>query len=570
MSITPTDGEAIILDGAKIIPEETDGSGNTPISLGTITDDKDESGDAVYHLAEGDDAAGTDNGDFRITNNVLFYKGAAVDFESASDADKSFSIKILRYKNAEDAEAERSPQTLDSTINLQDIEEVLIVTPAPAADVPYFSVENGQILLHENIAGNGGDGTSAAPKFLATLTDGGIESSYTITYRVANNENFTILNGNELYYVGPELDFEIATQKQFALNIERIRDGDTENPQTFTHTVNLKNLNDTAPDLTAYLPLAEGATEKTEIAEYIAVGNVGGGNYAIAIDVREKDHQVTFDFRYVDDDASDFVPRVMIEAEYETANDPNSKVTKFIITTRLVTYDTIGLILDDTSNALVTATSNADALRAWNDYVKSVKYVGASTLTPAELDSLYSADNFLTGTYKGIVVERGTTGTIVDFDDNDLDGDSFTYSYNVTDTVASSGDADAFNINSDGELSFIIPPTADKTYDITVTISDGETPPISQKFRIVVVENVRETSNNPNIAPTAAESVPSAEEGVAEATPEAEAAKPSIGRRILDYLFGSQEEHRQMQNQQIENMFGDTLDDLNPQDPDIL
>ena len=60
---------------------------------------------------------------------------------------------------------------------------------------------------------------------------------------------------------------------------------------------------------------------------------------------------------------------------------------------------------------------------------------------------------------------------------------------------------------------------------------------------------------------SAAEAVPDTDGDPA--TPEAEATKPSIGSRILDYLFGSQEEHRQMQNQQAENMFsGDNLDDL--------
>ena len=151
-------------------------------------------------------------------------------------------------------------------------------------------------------------------------------------------------------------------------------------------------------------------------------------------------------------------------------------MTKFIITTAgILTYDTIGRFLDDTNSPTVTARSDADALSAWNDYVKSVKYIGSSTFSPVQSDPIFSSSSVvsLTATYKGIVVERGTTGTIVDFDDNDPDGDSFTYSYDVIDTVDSSDDANAFTINSSGELSFKTPPTADKTYTITVTVSDG-------------------------------------------------------------------------------------------------
>ena len=363
-----------------------------------------------------------------------------------------------------------------------------VLTITPASGVTYFSMEDGEGFLDENTDGS-------TEKLLGTIIDN-IVTSAVVSYRLANatdsndNGDFRINTATgQIYYTGSVLDFESLTdKKQFILDVIRTLDGNVATDQTLQYVINLRNLNDTAPDLTAYLPLVEGATEKAEIAEYIAVGNVGGGNYAIVIDVKEKDHQVTFDFRYVDDDTSDFVPRVMIEAEYETANDPNSKVTKFIITTRLATYDTIGTVLDDTSNTLVTATSNADALSAWNDYVKSVKFVGSATLTPAESDSLYSSDVSLTGTYKGIVVERGnyTTGTIVDFDDNDPDGASFTYSYNVTDTVTSSGDADAFNINGDGELSFKTPPTADNTYTVTITVSDG-TNSDTYDLQIVVV-----------------------------------------------------------------------------------
>ena len=86
---------------------------------------------------------------------------------------------------------------------------------------------------------------------------------------------------------------------------------------------------------------------------------------------------------------------------------------------------------------------------------------------------------------------------------------------------------------------------------------------------VINLKDIDETNTPAESLPSAAEAVPATDDDPA--APEAEATKPSIGRRILDYLFGSQEEHRQMQNQQMENMFGDSdLDPINPQDPDIL
>ena len=593
LSITPTGGEAIILDGAALIPEEMDGS-NTPISLGTITDDKNESGDAVYHLAEGDDAAGTDNSDFRITNNVLFYTGAAVDFESATK--KNFNIKIVRYKNAEDAEAERSLQTLDSTINLQDIEEVLIVTPA--ADATYFSTdENGESFLDENVAGNGADGTDTAPKFLARLTDGGIESSYTITYRVANNENFTILNNNELYYVGPKLDFEVATQKIFNLNIERIRDGDTENPQTFTHTVNLKNLNDTAPEITGYL--ADGTTE----IGYIAAGKVGNNQYEMAFEVG-KGHfalnaggqeQVTVDFVsgnidfVAGDDGGLLVDPVYVE------DDPTKDLTGFQITAGVLFYNSIGPIIvvgivDGNFSGFSSAAGNLDNLVTFSEHLISITLTGTLTGNTDPNNAFFTSDMAVTAT-RGIVVDKDTpiTEIIADFsvtDADDPDGaGSYTYSLSDSDG-GTDGDSTYFTLDEDtGELrrnadnppNFATGGNADNIYDITVTVTDGAgNISDTQNLRVVVAEDVLgpgATTGASDAAPTAAEAVvvPATDESAAEATPEAEATKPSIGRRILDYLFGSQEEHRQMQNQQIDNMFGDSdLDPINPQDPDML
>ena len=137
-------------------------------------------------------------------------------------------------------------------------------------------------------------------------------------------------------------------------------------------------------------------------------------------------------------------------------------------------------------------------------------------------------------------------------------------------------DAAAFTIDPNtGALTFKtapdyeIPTDGDTNnfYRVTIEADDGTT--TKTQNLLVVVKDVKgnaDTTPAQSTGATAAEAVPNTD---GEATPEA--TKPSIGRRILDYLFGSQEEHRQMQNQQMDNMFGDSdLDPINPQDPDIL
>ena len=100
--------------------------------------------------------------------------------------------------------------------------------------------------------------------------------------------------------------------------------------------------------------------------------------------------------------------------------------------------------------------------------------------------------------------------------------------------------------------------------------SEIELSQTNQYDYVINLKDIDETNTEAESLPSAAEAVvPDTDDDPA--APEAEATKPSIGRRILDYLFGSQEEHRQMQNQQMDNMFsGDTLDPINHHDPDIL
>ena len=514
LEITPTDGgNAIKLDGATILPEEQNGSdaenGNPPVSLGKITSNKNDTSDTTYRMAE--DATDTKNAVFAIVGGELFYIGPAVDFETASAADKIFTISIDRFNNPEDAANGRNGQIVTSVINLQDIEEVLIVTPAPAADVPYFSIENGQIFLHENVAGNGADGTSAAPKFLATLTDGGIESSYTITYRVANNEHFTILNGNELYYVGPELDFEIATQKQFALNIERIRDGDTDNPQTFTHTVNLKNLNDTAPT-----PLVGYEGESTDaIDEFRVAGDVGDGDFFMVLNVDAKDDKLTINFTLGDTTpgTGDAYRPLAATPQYATPGDDTTKVTGFTIKTGTTSVQNIVLALNDKENTNLLRDSNAD-FTAWDKYINFVTYSGSKTGAPPATDVLFTSDPVILDGRGRIEVNEGTDGIIANFASTDADNlQPLRYSLD-------GADADAFAIDENGNLRFVATPNyasptdanGSNFYKVTVKVSDGLAAHDKTYPLLVAVQKAESPSSTASeAAPTAAEAVPSKE-----------------------------------------------------------
>ena len=122
ITVTPNDRDPIESDGVGLLPENLDGSTNKKL-LGIITDNKNSKNEAIYNLAEDD--AKYDNEKFEITNNELFWKGSAVDFEAASEEDKIFTIKIVRYNNKVDAGAKRNPQTLEYVINLKNIPELI-------------------------------------------------------------------------------------------------------------------------------------------------------------------------------------------------------------------------------------------------------------------------------------------------------------------------------------------------------------------------------------------------------------------------------------------------------------
>ena len=457
LSITPTGGEAIVLDGAALIAEETDGSGNAPLSLGTITDDKDESGDAVYHLAEDDDAEGTDNGDFRITNNVLFYKGAAVDFESATK--KSFNIKILRYKNAADAEAERSPQTLDSTINLQDQIEVLGITP-PGDASPIFS--DGASLLQENA-----DGSTNRIE-IGAISDN-IKTTLSVSYRLAdasasnNNGDFQIENGI-LYYIGTNSgDFDAGDF--LMVDVIRTIDGNAATEQTLQRTINLKDI---APDITA--TEADGTTE---IDKYLAASNVANDYFRMVFDV-SKAHNNEITIRFVEDATITLDSQMKITPLY-VDDDPTNKLTGFEIGVRSIANSSILSGLTDIGSVysgIQAGFTTTENYAVWQEYLVSVAYVGPSSDASQVISERLVSSTTLTGR-PTIEVDEGTSTsvTIANFASADTGS---TYSLG-------GDDAGAFTVDANGNLRFAEAPNydtpADKDtnnfYGVSVTADDG-------------------------------------------------------------------------------------------------
>ena len=558
LEITPTDGAKIKLDGATILPEEQNGNvadGGKPVSLGILTDNKNTNGEAVYKMATGADAA-ADNADFEITpNGELRYIGSdSGDFETATK--KSFAISIARYNSKADADDPNSnPQIVSVTINLQDIEEVLIVTPA--TDVTYFSTdENGESFLDENTDGSG-DGNE---KLLGTIIDT-IATSAAVSYRLADatssndNGNFRIDTATgQIYYTGPALDFESPTdKKQFTLQIIRTLDGNAATEQTLQRTINLKNVNDNDPVLTA-----EGGTIDGEKLPILADfdSTVANGLAAFKLTftgIPDSLVGTSFDIVFVWGPRND---PIKLTPVYKTGTNIIEKIT--------ISYEPNAGLFGAFIDALKTAFS-ADDFVLSEYFDDAVKIGGASIFD-------FQGTSTLTTT-PTLKVASGTTEVIADFNGMDKDGDILTYSLSDS-TDDNTGDARYFMIDeATGELRFnpAKMPTltgsqnSDAIYVITVEVSDG-----TRTATYPIQIEITAASSGSSTASTAAEAVPDTDESAAESTPEAEAAKPSIGRRILDYLFTSQEEHRQMQNQQIDNMFGDTLDDLSPNDPDIL
>ena len=482
-------GRDIASDGAGLLPEEIDGS-STPVPLGKLNDDKNADGNAYYKLAEDEEASGTDNAAFEIIGDtagaqILRFKGTD---SGDLEVNGQLTLKIIRYNNKVDADAERSPQILDYIVNLINRDEVLTITNTDGEVI--FS--DGKGLLKEN---------TAKGDELGTIDDS-IDAAGNITYRLAaaaegnNNALFLISDdGLKLVYNGEPLDYDTLTpaQRILTLRIERIRDGDTDNPQTLEYIINLQNLNDNDPVLTV-----EGGTidgEKLPLL-YDVSGTVGAS-----------DAQFTLAFEDIPLASNSLIIKVSTsgpDGVTLSQSDATQLSVEYQEGTNKIEKITIHSVGNFTANYF-------DALKtAFNDPQYGLSNYFSDATTDASF--LGSGDTYtLTASTPFFKVASGTTGIIADFSGTDAD--------NLQALIYSVSDETNFQINSDGELRFAEganAPTYDSTipanniYAITVTVSDG-TNTDTKELQIELTAAASPSSTASEAAPTATEAVPNKE-----------------------------------------------------------
>ena len=254
LEITTPDGSKVKSDGAGILSEETSGA-DEAVLLGDITDDKNDGTAAItYALAEAADD--NKNGDFNIVENKLYYIGAySGDFETASDAQKIFTLKIIRTEGD-------NTQTLTFIVNLKDEEELagIFLHPAGDANVRVFTdgektIENEDgTQTRSSGAGLLNEGANTRTE-LGTFDDDENDGSGTVIYALAevaddnNNGDFEITDGT-LFYTGTNAgDFE--NGDTLTISIIRKANENDPNPETFTYIIRLLNIDDIAPTFAA-------------------------------------------------------------------------------------------------------------------------------------------------------------------------------------------------------------------------------------------------------------------------------------------------------------------------------
>ena len=313
-------------------------------------------------------------------------------------------------------------------------------------------------------------------------------TSAVVSYRLADatdsndNGDFRIDTATgQIYYTGSVLDFESLTdKKQFTLDVIRTLDDNVATDQTLQYVINLRNLNDNAPTITAY----EG--ESTDaIDTYLAAGKVGANLYEMAFAVDAEGQTIRIDFSYL------FEAQVTITPQPAGATSTSGTLTGFTIMPGLVNYVQLGQALNSQDGSHRTPEDAAD-FAIYDSYEPFVTYTDARQGAPPQNSSIYtSAAVTLTGT-QGIVVASGATGIIANFDSTDADNlEALAYSLSDS-TDNNTGDSTLFDITTDGELSFKTAPShtsgvgADNIYDITVTVDDG-TNTTTYDLQIVVV-----------------------------------------------------------------------------------
>ena len=455
LAITAADDAPFVhKDGEGFLNEEVDGSGEgNAILLLTLGDG---TGTGTYRLTNHTDR-------FEITGNQLFYKGTALDYENPNHP-KIFTLNIARTNAG-------VTQTFEYTINSQDQVEALTITPA--SGVTYFSTENGQSFLDENTDGS-------TEKLLGTIIDT-IATSVAVSYKLAaatdsnDNGNFRIDTATgQIYYTGSALDFESLTdKKQLTLQIIRTLDGNAETEQTLQRVINLKNVNDNDPVLTAE------AGEAVEATFHDFSGQVGptvAGAFTLTLN---NVPSALGDSLYI------FLTQTGTDGNPHNSATPALSITYQdpTDTTSNIERITIHYKGQDSGFSLSTDTIIANLKTAFNDHAvlsnyfgDAVKVGGAIFYGPRGNFPIESSSTPV------LQVTSGTTDIIADFSGTDADNlQALTYSLSDS-TQNNDGDASYFTIDTaTGELNFNTNkmPTltgsqnSDAIYVITVTVSDG-------------------------------------------------------------------------------------------------
>ena len=375
LEITPTGGEAVASNGIGLLNENADGS-TSPVQIGTINDNKNGNEQAYYALPEDSNTA---NDKFAITGEtgaqVLRFTGTdAGDYEASTRP--KYNLKIERYDseehyNTRNEEGAKQPQLVDYIVNLKDLETL----PINVADDAPFAHEDGEGFLNEGVDG------STTPILLFTLGDG------TGTYVLTNhNDRFLVNENNQILYRGAALDFENANDpKKFILNVERTDAGNT---QTFDEYV--INLGDVAPDIMGN----EGAT--TTALSYLAMGNVGDGNYKMIFALPAQGDTLTIEFEHGG------AGGLGVVAQYVDNTNPSpDTLTGFKIITRSTAFSDIGLALGDKDAVIfrdIDTPEKQANFQLWYDYVKSVEDIKGQGASPIVSNPIFSSVVTLTGT----------------------------------------------------------------------------------------------------------------------------------------------------------------------------
>ena len=479
LTITPNDGEAIASGGEGLVPEERDGSGEAgsdtaPVFIGTIGDNNNTTASSgiTYKLVPATDPEDYEN------DNVLFsigeddvriyYVGPAVDFDTASASEKTFTISIERVSSA------GLTETFRYVINLKNIEEALTITATGGEDI--FS--DGVGLLDENADGSG------TPIEIGTIGDT-IQTSTVVSYRLAdsNNKDFEIVNG-KLYYIGTDAgDFDI--DDKLVVDIIRTLGGVGTTDQMLPYTINLRNLDDESPIVTVEGGIIDG-TALPILADFS--GMVGTVATAFTLTLN------AMPVSLVGNSLNVVLTRLDSNGDAYTSDTPTLSLT-YKHGTNIIEKLTIqikqSLRTDTLITRLKTAFENHDVL---GDYFADVVKIG----TPTFFSFPEVVTNTLT-TIPTLQIDENTTGIIATFTGIDPDGDLS----NLTFFDLSGADAALFNFDkSTGELRFVTAPdyenpsdtgTADNVYDITVTVSDGVSGHTDDSYNLqIVVKDVSE------------------------------------------------------------------------------